>query len=36
MITAKQLNLDHLAAPVRDDIQELSDRIYAYQRMQEF
>ncbi|MFT6130314.1 MAG: sulfite reductase (ferredoxin) [Neolewinella sp.] len=35
MITAKQLNLDHLAAPVRDDIQELSDRIYAYQRMQE-
>lgn len=35
MNTAQQLNLDHLDAPVRDDIQELSDRIYAFQRMQE-
>jgi len=35
MITSEKLNIDHLAAPVRADIQELSDRIYAFQRMQE-
>ena len=35
MTTAEQLQLDHLPAPVAADIQELSDRIYAYQRLQE-
>jgi sulfite reductase (ferredoxin) len=35
MTTTDQLSIDHLAAPVRADIQELSDRIYAFQRGQE-
>lgn len=35
MIDTSTPTLDHLAAPVRADIEELTDRIYAYQRGQE-
>lgn len=35
METIKQLSLDHLSAPDRADIEELSRRIYDYQRGQE-
>lgn len=35
MITTQHLDLAHIDAPARADIQELIDRIYAYQRGQE-
>lgn len=35
MITSDQSTLDHLSAPIQEDIEELTSRIYAYQRGRE-